>query len=348
MSTAASAASGSGGALGGITGALGGAYLGGHMPNGQAKAAQASTNAQLLANYQAENQDRWNSQAGMQNNMWASEEANNLLSQGLQQGNSAIQGNLAQAQSYLNPYYQSGLGANSMLQNALGLNGAQGNQTATSAFQAQPGYQWALGQGENLVTNNAAASGLLNSTQFANSLTGFGQGMANQQYGNWEDRLTGMANQGAQAGGAMSTNQMNAGNNLSNNWMNAASRGSGNMMQLGGTTANTYNNLGQNMASMSENQGNIAAGGINQYANAVQNQMQGYMGLGAMLGSSLGSGGLGTAMSNMFNKQPAQGGATSNYNNGNMVGPSGYANQNGGGSQGDNGFLSWLFNRGQS
>lgn len=309
-----------GGNLGGMFGGMLGGAIGAHMPNAQVMGAKKATGVQEASNnlgYLANQQD---SMAGINDATANYFDAQKFLGQGL-----------ASANSTLSPFFNSGVGANSMLQNALGLNGAAGNTAATNAFQAQPGYQWALGQGANLVTNNAAANGLLNSTQFANSLTGYGQGMANQQYNGWEDRLTGMADQGLQAGNAMSNNSMNTFGGMSKN-----------AMGIGGLLQSALSNLGENQASMFENQGNIAAGGINQAANAMQQQINGYMGLGSYLGS-------GGTFKNMFS---GKGGSSSMGNgalgsNSGMVSNSSYdqGGQSSGGGGGLLSILSSLFNK---
>ncbi len=82
----------------------------------------------------------------------------------------------------------SGLG---MYANALGLNGAEGNAAAQGAFQAGPGYEWQLGQGLQALERRAAAQGRLQSGQTGIDTMTYGQGLANQEYGNWLNNLKG-------------------------------------------------------------------------------------------------------------------------------------------------------------
>lgn len=88
---------------------------------------------------------------------------------------------------------------------ALGINGAQGNQNAVSAFQAGPGYNFALNQGVDAITRAANASGGLGGNSLKDTI-GYGQGLANQEYGNWLNRLSAynplqlQATQGAASG----------------------------------------------------------------------------------------------------------------------------------------------------
>jgi hypothetical protein len=129
------------------------------------------------------------------------------------------------ANNYYTPYSQTGAQANQMYANALGLNGPQGNAAATSAFQTDPGYQFALQQGTQALDRSAAGSGMFGSGNAAEALTNYGQGMANQQYGNWLSNLSGLNNQGLTAAmgqtqrqGAMAgINEWGAGQQVANN-----------------------------------------------------------------------------------------------------------------------------------
>lgn len=109
--------------------------------------------------------------------------------------------------NYYDPYTQTGNAANTMYSNALGLNGQQGNQAATSAFQASPGYNFATQQGIQALDRSAAGSGMFGSGNAAMALNNYGQGMANQQYGNWLSGLSGLNNQGLQAAGGQTGRQ---------------------------------------------------------------------------------------------------------------------------------------------
>jgi len=105
----------------------------------------------------------------------------------------------AYGNDYYNTYSTTGANANAMYGNALGLNGPQGNQQATAAFQASPGYQFATQQGIQALDRSAAGSGMFGSGNAAMALNDYGQGMANQQYGNWLQGLSGLNNQGLAA-----------------------------------------------------------------------------------------------------------------------------------------------------
>src|SRR5215475_2059470 len=83
------------------------------------------------------------------------------------------------------------LQSSQMSADALGLNGPQGVARAQAAFQTSPGYDFALNQGLNSIVRNANAAGMAaGGNQLRESQT-FGQGLANQEWGNWLNRLFG-------------------------------------------------------------------------------------------------------------------------------------------------------------
>lgn len=133
-------------------------------------------------------------------------------------GEQKSQGALDTAIGLYQPYVDAGKSATAMQSNALGLNGAAGNDAATGAFQAGPGYQFAMDQGTQAALRGASAAGMLNSGNTLTALTGYGQGLANQEYGGWLDRLAGQSQQGLQA----TTGQANGYSGLSSLYQNTA------------------------------------------------------------------------------------------------------------------------------
>jgi len=129
-------------------------------------------------------------------------------------GRTDLQNGSASALSTLNPYASQGAAANTMLGNSLGLNGAGGNAAATSAFQASPGYQWQVDQATDAAARKQNALGMGYSGNTLAALTQLGQQYANQEYGSWQDRLTGQAGQGFQAAGQQAGIQNGAGQSL--------------------------------------------------------------------------------------------------------------------------------------
>ncbi|CAM6031248.1 unnamed protein product [Sphagnum compactum] len=100
-----------------------------------------------------------------------------------------------------------GTSANNQLASLLGLNGTAAQTGANGAFQNfqnSTGYQFGLNQGTQAITQNAAASGLLDSGSTAKALDTYGQNYANTQYQNYTNQLAGLTNTGNQAGSVIS------------------------------------------------------------------------------------------------------------------------------------------------
>lgn len=108
-------------------------------------------------------------------------------------------GYLGQAVDQFDPYNQAGVSATNTLAGSLGLGSDADRAAAQGAFQAGPGYQWAVDQAQQGVNRSAAAAGqsysgnaLIASQDRANQL-------ANQEFGSWQDRLAGLSGQGLNA-----------------------------------------------------------------------------------------------------------------------------------------------------
>lgn len=108
-------------------------------------------------------------------------------------------------------------------------------------FQATPGYQFALDQGQAAIDNSAASRGNLFSGATLKAQQEYGTGMANQEYGNYLNRLMGQASQGQ----AAAANTANAGANY------------------GSSAGTAYANMGNAQAAGHIGQANALTGGIN-------------------------------------------------------------------------------------
>jgi hypothetical protein len=186
----------------------------------------------------------------------------------LGQANQQAQNAVNEAIGYYEPYYDAGLGGLDMLQNALGLNGAQGNAAATGAFQASPGYQFTLDQGIGALDRSAAARGLLNSGNQTGDVLNFATGLANQDFSNWLSNLGDLSQLGMTATQGMAGEQ----NTLA-----------GLATQFGQDQANLFSNTSNSIADrLFEGQLSDAASS----AQAKQNTMKGILG-GLNLGASV-------------------------------------------------------------
>lgn len=108
---------------------------------------------------------------------------------------------------------------------------ANANKTGATeygGFQKSPGYDFQFSQGMDALQSTAAARGNLLSGATLQSAQTFGQGLANQDYANWYNRLAGISQSGQAAAG----NQANAASNYGQQAGNALA-GIGNAQSAG-------------------------------------------------------------------------------------------------------------------
>lgn len=157
-----------------------------------------------------------------------------------------------------------------MLLNALGLNGSGGNAAAVNAYRSSPGYDFKVDSALDALDRRAASRGMLASGNTTNDTLATVTGLADQDYGSWLDRLSGLTTLGA--------NETNIG-------ASGAAAGYGAMAPVYVNDANSRVGLASNVT-----------GGINnantQEANAKTAASGNVLGLGMNL-ASLAVGGLG-------------------------------------------------------
>lgn len=182
------------------------------------------------------------------------------------------------ATNYYDPFSTATQGAPQMQANALGLGGAAGNEAATGAFQAGPGYQFALDQGLEALNRNAASRGMLSSGNNTQDIIKYSQGLANQEYGNYLNRLGDFSQLGLSSAAGQTGRQ----NSL-------ASLDYGYGQDQAGVYSNTANNISSLLKPQPQQQsglGSAIAGGLN-LAGAGIGAYFGGPG-GAAIGSNLG------------------------------------------------------------
>ncbi len=166
-----------------------------------------------------------------------------------------------QTQANLSPYMKVGGGALISLGQLYGI-GADGKPTgqpynpqALEAFRNSPDYKFAFDQGNQALTFSNAAKGLLQSGSNLKDIVGFGQGLASQQFGNYVNRLSGLANMG----------------------QNSAAGAASNALGFAGQMGNTTLAGGQAGASGAVGAANALTGGIGSYLNYNQQQQNNQM-----------------------------------------------------------------------
>jgi len=201
-----------------------------------------------------------NKQAG------AAKAAGNASQRATDQAISATQANYDRTAENLNPYITAG---NSALTQMQALNSGD-----FSSFKASPDYQFTFDQGVQASDRSAAARGSLYSGGHSADLMALGQGLASQQYGNYYDRLSGLAGMGEGAAsnlGSVGTGNAAAiGNYLtgnaanqgaaSQNAANADSALAGNVTKIGTTLAGAWGQPAANLSSYGQTN-NLLTGG---------------------------------------------------------------------------------------
>lgn len=156
---------------------------------------------------------------GLHQNERASDTATNYQTSALQS-----------AQADLQPYQQTGLQANTQLQNALSGGTLGGNFTPGDLTQ-DPGYQFALSQGNQALDRKQAAAGNYYSGQALKEAQTYGQGLADQTYNDAYNRwlqeqqntyniLSGQQKQGQTAGTNIGQYGISIGNANAQNTVN--------------------------------------------------------------------------------------------------------------------------------
>ncbi len=132
----------------------------------------------------------------------------------LGEGLSGYKDYATQALGEFDPYTGTAQTAYSTYGDALGLNGADGNAAAVQAYQTSPGYQFQLDQGLQALERSASARGMLASGNTSADILGYAQGLANQDYSSWLDRLNGLGTQGIGMAGARAGIQTGTGSKV--------------------------------------------------------------------------------------------------------------------------------------
>lgn len=174
---------------------------------------------------------------------------------------------------------------------ALGLGGDNGRQAAIDAFQAGPGYQFQVDQGIDAITRAANAGGIGIGGNLLQESQRFGQGLANQEYNSYLDRLGRAGEFGAglegQVAGARTNRDLTTSGRLADIAMQQGALGyqagrdragvrqdtAGSLADLAtgfyGSGANLYANQGRTLADLGLNVAGQRAGNIMQTAPSI-------------------------------------------------------------------------------
>lgn len=113
------------------------------------------------------------------------------------------------------PWLEAGRRALAAFQGEMGLSDEARAGTFSSGFRETPGYQFQVQEGEKGVVSNLAALGMKNSGSALKALTRFRQGVADQTYGTYVNRLQGAAGMGQTATAQQNADAQSFANNSS-------------------------------------------------------------------------------------------------------------------------------------
>jgi hypothetical protein len=236
------------------------------------------------------------------------DEMGNVISQGYDAARGDIQQGFTGAENLYQPAMQTGrLSADK--QAALnGLLGPEAQAQAYQEFQSSPGTEWLQKRQEKSILNNAAAlgGGLGAQTGVMQALQENAAGLAQQDYGNYYNRLSGFTDRGDAATGAISGIRQNMSQILANlntgkagdmagvlgnkaNLLTGTAQGRSQLFANEGVTAgNIYTGAGSEQTQLAQNLGVANSGGA---LYAAQNAPAWAQGLSAGLGAYTGMGG---------------------------------------------------------
>jgi hypothetical protein len=171
------------------------------------------------------------------------------------------------------------MGSGKLYADSMGVNGAAGNQAAMQAFNAGPGYQFARDQALEGVLRKANAAGGLGGNALV-ALQERGTQLANQSYGDWQNRLGQLASLAASSGAAAGSGMAGAYGALGNQ-----------ATQYGRDKVGVVQNTGEGVSRTYQNEAAAAQSGAANLAGLGMN----LLGLGAnVFGGGGGLGGLGS------------------------------------------------------
>lgn len=118
-------------------------------------------------------------------------------------------------------------------------------QAARDMFQTTPGYEFALEEGQRALDRSASARGTLLGGGYGRELVRYGQGMANQEFNNYADRLAGLATMGQNSSAQTGTAGMQSAGQVGNALMTGANMQGTSLQNAATARASAYAGVGQ-------------------------------------------------------------------------------------------------------
>ena len=170
----------------------------------------------------------------------------NATSSAADKATAAQQQAQAQERADLAPWTGTGGSANTATTNLLDGNGPDAANAAMANFQSSPGYQFQLQQGLRATDAGAAASGMLRSGATLKAEQTFGEGLADQDFTNYYNRLFDMSKLGESAAAGTGAADISTGTGIAQTDLSAGSA----QANIAGT-AKTVGNSGNTLANYS-------------------------------------------------------------------------------------------------
>jgi len=132
----------------------------------------------------------------------------------LREGKTDVSKYLEQGIGYTSPYRKAGEESLDVYKASMGLPSSAKYSDVLEMFHQSPGYQFALEQGQKARMAAAAAGGGALSGGLLKELTSYGQVMAEQEYGNWQQRLAGLTELGSKLSSQAQAETVGAGTTI--------------------------------------------------------------------------------------------------------------------------------------
>lgn len=142
------------------------------------------------------------------------------------------------------PWLEAGRSALTNYMGEMGL----GDAGFQSQFQATPGYDFLVKEGEKGVMNNLSALGMRDSGAALKSLTQFRTGLASQEYGNYMNRLGALSGVGQTQANTLGQMGQNVATNMGNNIQNAGTARASGYMGAANAWSNALGGVGNNVS----------------------------------------------------------------------------------------------------
>jgi hypothetical protein len=172
----------------------------------------------------------------------------------------------------LTPWMAAGKKALAAYSGELGL----GPSNFKSGFRKTPGYEFQVAEGEKAAVNNMRALGMGGSGAALKALTKYRQGVADQTYGQYMDRLNGLSGQGQQAATDIGNFRTQGANNIANIRMSGANNLTDAYINGGNSIAENMMNLGQVQAGGQVGAGNAWRSAFSGFAGDASRALGGY------------------------------------------------------------------------